>query len=95
MLGLGAHGVQQDQWRARTAGQVAQPALAVATVPGRVQELGARARDRDRRFHQRLRAVAGEPSAWSSDGSPASDVGWAGRKANAIRAPAAATPAAT
>jgi hypothetical protein len=120
MLGLGAHGVHHDQWRTRSARQVAQPALAFVTLPGRVEEMGTRARDPDRRFgavhglkqlcHRRLLSVgplgseaaqlragagADAPSDRSSGVSSALAVGWAGSSANAIRAPAAATPAAT
>jgi hypothetical protein len=43
MLSLGAHGVHHDQWRTRSARQVAKPALAFVTLPGRVEEMGTRA----------------------------------------------------
>jgi hypothetical protein len=46
VLGLGAHGVQQDQRVAASTGEVAQP----AARPGRVEEVAAHAGDGDSGF---------------------------------------------
>jgi hypothetical protein len=45
VLGLGAHGMQQDQWSARSAREVAKSTLAKVVWRGRVKEATAGARN--------------------------------------------------